>query len=89
MLYGRGRDMGIQEDLSGRLASLLMAAQESCNSAEMKLTLAGALSVNLPQTSHGLIWRLQCAQVLRTTQSLAKDIELLQALQGDVDDLFR
>lgn len=89
MMYGRGRDTGIQEDLSARLASLLTASLESCNSVEMKLTLIGALSANTPRTSHGLIWRLQCAQVRQQVVSLGKAIELLQALQEDVEDLSR
>ena len=89
MMYDRGVDTGSRDEVSRRLASLVMASLESCNSVEMKLTLIGALSASLPLTSVGLIWRLQCAELLYKAQSLSKAIELLQALQGDAGDLFR
>lgn len=89
MMYGRGVDTGIQESLSARLASLLMASQESCNSVVTKHLLIGALSADMPRTSAGLIWRLQCAQVLEQARSLGKAIELLEALLGDVDGQYR
>ena len=89
MMYGRGADTDTRADLSARLASLLTASLESCNSAEMKLTLVGALSVDMPRTPVGLIWRLRCAEVRLLTISLGKAIELLQALLDDVGGQYR
>lgn len=88
-MYDRGVVTGTREDLLARLASLLTATQESCNSADMKLSLIGALSANFPLTSVGLIWRLQCVQLLNQTRSLGMAIDVLIELLDDVESLSK
>lgn len=88
-MYGRGAVTGIQDDLLARLASLLTASRESLSSADTKLTLIGALSADLPQTSVGLTWRLQCALVREQAHSLGRLIEVLEALLDDVGNLSK
>ena len=89
MPLNRGRAMGTKEDLWARWRSLLMAARQSCNSVELKLTLAGALLQQTPRTSVGLIWRVQFAEVIEQAKLLDRAIALLEALAEDAEDLSK
>lgn len=89
MLYGRGPDTGISDDLSARLASLIMDAESSCSLVDARLSLAGALLSSMPQTSAVLIWHVLFDLALQKLRSLEMAIALLRAVQPDVESLSR
>jgi len=83
------RTTGVKADREARLASLLDLATSYVNSAELKLTLAGALLDHLPQTAPELTWRLLHAQTLLQMRSLEQSMNLLTASREDVVALER
>jgi hypothetical protein len=77
----------ISTDREARLQSVLDLATSYVNSAELKLSLAGAISLDLPRTSPELIWRLLLVQTQQQIRSLEATMLLLSHAREDVVSL--